>query len=182
MTLEYNYEPTIQSEPTQPQPSKTLPGAFPTDTELVRRSTRTSKPTEKGIAMEKDKITKAINRIQNKMSKDVEEFEKRVEEIEDEQDLDAYTTQHVLRRQHNQEQLRDLQQKLNRKEFTGLSYHIPDPTSYQEAMETDEADEWKKAMDEEMEVLRNRRVGEEVDRPKNKKGLKGRWVYKAKVK
>ena len=37
-------------------------------------------------------------------------------------------------------------------------------------------------MDEEMEVLRNRGVGEEVDRPKNKKVLKGRWVYKAKVK
>jgi len=37
-------------------------------------------------------------------------------------------------------------------------------------------------MDEEIEVLRNRRVGEDVDRPKNKKVLKGRWVYKAKVK
>ena len=132
--------------------------------------------------MERDKITKAINRIQNKMSRDVEEFEKQVEEIEDEKDLDDYTTQHVLHRQHNQEQLHNLQQKLNKKEFAGLSYHISDPTSYQEVMQTDEPDEWKKAIDEEMEVLGNRGVGEEVDRPRNKKVLKGRCVYKVKVK
>jgi len=37
-------------------------------------------------------------------------------------------------------------------------------------------------MDKEIEVLRNRRVGEDVDRPKNKKVLKGWLVYKAKVK
>jgi len=132
--------------------------------------------------MERDKITKAINRIENKMLKDVEEFENRIKEIQDEKDLDNYRTQHVLRRQHNQEQLCNLQQKLNQREFAGLSYHIPDPTSYEKAMETDKVDGWKKAIDEEMEVLRNRKGGEEVDRPKNKKVLEGRWVYKAKVK
>jgi len=49
-------------------------------------------------------------------------------------------------------------------------------------MESDEVEEWKKAMDEEMAVLESRGVGEEVDRPTDKTVLKGRWVYKAKVK
>ena len=61
-------------------------------------------------------------------------------------------------------------------------YHIPDPNTFQQAMESDESEDWKKAMDEEIEVLRSRGVGEEVDRPTNKTVLKGRSVYKAKVK
>jgi len=49
-------------------------------------------------------------------------------------------------------------------------------------MESDEVEEWKKAMDEEMAVLESRGVGEEVNRLTDKTVLKGRWVYKVKVK
>ena len=61
-------------------------------------------------------------------------------------------------------------------------YHIPDPNTFQQVMESDESEDWKKTMDEEIEVLRSRGVGEEVDRPTNKTVLKGRWVYKTEVK
>ena len=61
-------------------------------------------------------------------------------------------------------------------------YHIPDPNSYREAMESDAVEEWKQAMDEGMKVLESRAVGEEVNRPSNKTVLKGRWVFKTKVK
>ena len=75
-----------------------------------------------------------------------------------------------------------MQARIDGKEFARLMYHIPDPNSYRQAMESDKSEDWKRAMDEEMEVLRSRRVGEEVDQPNNKTVLKGRWVYKAKVK
>ena len=42
-------------------------------------------------------------------------------------------------------------------------YHIPDPNSYQEAMESDVAKEWKLAMPEEIKVLKDRGVGDEVN-------------------
>ena len=61
-------------------------------------------------------------------------------------------------------------------------YHIPDPNSYREEMESDEVEEWKKAMDEEMKVLERRGVGEKVNRPINKTVLKGGRVYKTTVK
>ena len=49
-------------------------------------------------------------------------------------------------------------------------------------MESEAVEEWKQAIDEEMKVLEDRGVGEEVNRPINKTVLKGRWVYKTKVK
>ena len=61
-------------------------------------------------------------------------------------------------------------------------YYIPDPNSNQEAMESDAAEEWKLAMEEEMKVLKDSEVGEEVNPPINEKVLKGPWVYKTKVK
>ena len=49
-------------------------------------------------------------------------------------------------------------------------------------MESDAVEEWKQPMDEEMKVLKDRGVGEEVNRPINKSVLKGRWVYKLRSK
>ena len=53
-------------------------------------------------------------------------------------------------------------------------YHIPDPNSYREAMESDAVEEWKQVIEEEIKVLKDRGVGEEVNRPIDKTVLKWR--------
>jgi len=61
-------------------------------------------------------------------------------------------------------------------------YHIPDPNQYKEAINSEAREEWKIVIDEEMSVLEKREVGQDVDCPANRDVLKGRWVYKTKVK
>ena len=116
------------------------------------------------------------------MDTEAKTFDYKMKTLEDSRELEDVKQQHVLLRQHRQEKIADLQRRIDQKEFAGLMYHIPDPNPYREAMESDAVEEWKQAMDEEMKVLEDRGVGEEVNRPINKTVLKGRWVYKTKVK
>lgn len=53
----------------------------------------------------------------------------------------------------------------------------PTPESYDSAITANEANQWKCAMDEEISSLEMHNVWEPVDRPKNKKVIKSRWVY-----
>ena len=116
------------------------------------------------------------------MDTEAKTFDHKMKTLEDPGEIEDVKQQHVLLRQHQQEKIADLQKRINQKEFAGLMYHIPDPNSYQEAMESDAVEQWKQAMNEEMKVLESRGVGEEVNRPIDKTVLKGRWVYKTKVK
>ena len=116
------------------------------------------------------------------MDTEAKTFDHKMKTIEDPREIEDVKQQHLLRRKHRQEKIADLQKPIDQKEFAGFMYHLPDPNSYREAMESDESEEWKLAIDEEMKVLEDRGVGEEVNRPINKRVLKGRWVYKTKVK
>jgi len=51
------------------------------------------------------------------------------------------------------------------------------PTSYKEAIQSPQATEWKDAMNEEMDTLKERRVFTEVPKPARKKVIGSRWVY-----
>ena len=124
----------------------------------------------------------AIKSQYKKMDTEVKIFDYKMKALEDPREIEDVKQQHVLLRKHRQENLADQQKRIDQKEFAGLMYHIPDPNSYREAMESDAVEEWKQAIDEEMKVLDDRRFGEEVNRPINKTVLTGRWVYKAKVK
>ena len=116
------------------------------------------------------------------MDTEVDTFNENMKTLTDPKEIEQCKQQHVMLWQQRQEKIRHLQARMDGKEFAGQMYHIPDPNTYQQWMESDESEDWKKAMNEEMEVLRSRGVGEEVDRPTNKTVLKWRWVYKAKVK
>lgn len=55
-----------------------------------------------------------------------------------------------------------------------------EPLSYKEAIESKEAAEWKKAMDEEMEALSKNQVWELVNAPKNQEVVDNKWTFKLK--
>lgn len=55
-----------------------------------------------------------------------------------------------------------------------------DPASYNAALKSPERNEWLRAMKREMESLKNYQTWELVDRPKDKKVIKNRWVYQSK--
>ena len=55
-----------------------------------------------------------------------------------------------------------------------------DPTSAQEAISSSEGEKWKKAMNEEMKSMESNDAWELVDRPKGKKTIGCKWVYKRK--
>ena len=116
------------------------------------------------------------------MDTEAKTFDHKMKTLEDPREIKDVKQQHILLGQHRQEKIADLQKRIDQKEFAGLMLHIPDMNSYREGMESDEVEEWKKAMYEEMKVLKDRVVREEVNRPINKTVLKGRWVYKTKVK
>lgn len=54
------------------------------------------------------------------------------------------------------------------------------PTSYVEAQQSSEYTKWKEAMNEEMESLKDHDMWDVVDRPREKKVIKSRWVYQVK--
>ena len=118
-------------------------------------------------------MKRAIKSQYKKMDTEAKTFDDKMKTHEDPREIEDVKQQHVLLRQHRQEKIADLQKRIDQKEFAGLMYHIPDPNSYQEAMKSDTAEEWKLAMEEEMKVLKDRGVGEEVNRPINKTVLKG---------
>lgn len=57
---------------------------------------------------------------------------------------------------------------------------IVEPSSFEEAVSVPEATQWKHAMDDELNTLKERNVYELVSRPLNKKVIGSRWVYKIK--
>jgi hypothetical protein len=151
-----------------------------------RRSGRSRTRTEKGKQLESD-IQSTVSRKRSSYIQKLKEAKESLKETETDleaSDLDE-DEQQVLTELYEKTSGRILKYEkflAKNKEVAGLMYHIPDPNSYKEAMRTQEKEEWKKAMDEEMTVLEKRRVGEEVKRPDNRRVLSGRWVYKAKVK
>ena len=116
------------------------------------------------------------------MDTEAKTFDHKMKTVEDPREIKDVKQQNVLLRQHRQEKIADLRKRIDQKEFAGLMYHIPDPNSYREGMESDAVEEWKQAMDEEMKGFEDRGVGEEVNRHINKTVLKGRCAYKTKVK
>ena len=57
---------------------------------------------------------------------------------------------------------------------------VQDPKSYAEAMQCPNADAWSDSMQTELDLLEKYKVYEEVDRPKDRKVVGSRWVYKTK--
>ena len=56
-------------------------------------------------------------------------------------------------------------------------YRISPPDTYEEAIQSPLANEWQKAMEKEMDVLKENDTFEEVLLPENKSTVGGRWVY-----
>ena len=63
-------------------------------------------------------------------------------------------------------------------DWTCLSF--VEPSTYQEALESAESNEWYQAMMEEYNSLMQNDVWELVEKPNNKKLIKSKWVYKIK--
>ena len=57
---------------------------------------------------------------------------------------------------------------------------VDEPTTYREAQNSNDWDQWKKAMDDEMNSLQEKKVIEIVDRPENRKVISCKWVYRIK--
>ena len=62
-----------------------------------------------------------------------------------------------------------------------LTMAIADPTSYKEAVYSNDAAHWRKAMEDEISSLIKNKTWELVDLPKNKNLVKSKWVYKTKL-
>ena len=63
--------------------------------------------------------------------------------------------------------------------YTSVS--LPDePRTYQEAIESPEADHWKTAMDDEISSLTTLKTWEVVPRPKDRKTIDSKWIFKIK--
>jgi hypothetical protein len=56
-----------------------------------------------------------------------------------------------------------------------------EPDHYQEAINSNESTEWKKAMDEEMESIKKNNTWEVVERPEGRRIVDCKWVYKVKL-
>lgn len=59
-------------------------------------------------------------------------------------------------------------------------YNVRDPDSLKEALTQPDAEKWKLAMEEELENLRKNETWEIVPRPKDRKIVKCKWVFKKK--
>lgn len=55
--------------------------------------------------------------------------------------------------------------------------NFDDPKSYDDAINSEEAEKWEEAMDEEVNTLLERNVFKQVKRPENQKILGNKWVY-----
>src|SRR5690606_8213872 len=58
---------------------------------------------------------------------------------------------------------------------------IPEPKSYQQAKASAEWTDWRKAMDEELQSLKDNQVWKVVPKPTNRKIVDCKWVYKVKT-
>ena len=57
---------------------------------------------------------------------------------------------------------------------------LGDPLTYHDAMSREDHDEWIKACNAELEVLKKFGVFEEVPRPKDRKIVRSKWVFRMK--
>jgi Reverse transcriptase (RNA-dependent DNA polymerase) len=57
---------------------------------------------------------------------------------------------------------------------------IEEPSCYREAVESDEADEWKRSMEEEMESIQKNNTWTLVPLPKGRKAVTCKWVLRVK--
>ncbi|RJE22712.1 hypothetical protein PHISCL_04928 [Aspergillus sclerotialis] len=65
--------------------------------------------------------------------------------------------------------------------FDGDHSTTIEPSSYEEAIRSPEAENWKRAMDAEIEDLIKRHTWNLVDLPPGRKAIQGRWVYRVKI-
>lgn len=66
--------------------------------------------------------------------------------------------------------------------FIFLTMEGHEPTSYREAIDSDDTADWKVAMQREIDALHKNNTWVLVERPTDRKVLKGKWVYRIKLK
>lgn len=64
--------------------------------------------------------------------------------------------------------------------FEAAVVEIATPKSFKNAMQSDEKDKWKIACDKEMNSLTSKNVWDLVERPKDKRVLRGFWIFRVK--
>jgi len=64
--------------------------------------------------------------------------------------------------------------------FAEGMFNLSDPTSFEEALHSDQRSQWTKAMENEIQSLRENQTWELMDLPLNKKAIPSKWVYKTK--
>lgn len=67
--------------------------------------------------------------------------------------------------------------------FTMVSQaeRMEDPQTLQQALDSDESEEWIRAMDEEMDSLAKNGTWDKVPRPPHKNVIRNKWVYRKKL-
>ena len=70
---------------------------------------------------------------------------------------------------------------LGNAELLAAAYVGRDPTSYAEAMRSENADEWMKAYQYEIDALHKNDTWDLVDLPTGRKAVKSKWVHKYKT-
>ncbi|KAH0810343.1 hypothetical protein GEV33_012448 [Tenebrio molitor] len=78
--------------------------------------------------------------------------------------------------------LRDRSKIRNPERFANISILNAEPESFEEATSSGNAEQWKQAMDEEIQSLKQNQTWTLVEPPKNQQVIDNRWVYKIKRK
>ncbi|UYV66483.1 hypothetical protein LAZ67_4001843 [Cordylochernes scorpioides] len=68
----------------------------------------------------------------------------------------------------------------NKENVSDRTYEIKCPKDYQEALNSDDRKQWIKAMEDEMQRINKLKVWRLIDRPKDKKLIKSRWIFSIK--
>jgi hypothetical protein len=76
--------------------------------------------------------------------------------------------------------LRDRSKICNPERFANISILNAEPESFEEATSSGNAEQWKQAMDEEIQSLKQNQTWTLVEPPKNQQVIDNRWVYKIK--
>ncbi|UYV65054.1 hypothetical protein LAZ67_3002990 [Cordylochernes scorpioides] len=65
----------------------------------------------------------------------------------------------------------------NKENVSERTYEIKCPRDYQEALNSDNREQWIKAMEDEMRRITNLKVWRLIDKPKDKKLIKSKWIF-----
>ncbi|KAH0818236.1 hypothetical protein GEV33_004555 [Tenebrio molitor] len=76
--------------------------------------------------------------------------------------------------------LRDRSKICNPERFANISILNAEPESFEEATSSGNAEQWKQAIDEEIQSLKQNQTWTLVEPPKNQQVIDNRWVYKIK--